>query len=292
MVFMSVVLPAPLRPTTPYRRPRRSSSVVSFSKRWPPPYIIRRLVTCTNAPPSASDLGPLSTSSATPSKTLSSTAFSPKAASAEPSEVSSRFSATGRSSSSIALSAAALVGVSMQHERTTTLMYSASGPGKSAAAISLSTRSVRSLPLAGGGSSTSTSFRSTPLTPRSPGCANMMPSTPSSSSALSTSPSAISPAETSSAKHAEAASPCTFFPEAFAVRRTCNKACIISPLAFGPLCSRSFQSRVAIRRNSASLSVLAMKMEDSNRCLWRTDKASNDRKSCPNLTASPNRSHK
>mmetsp|Transcript_72125 Transcript_72125/g.220830 ORF Transcript_72125/g.220830 Transcript_72125/m.220830 type:complete len:422 (+) Transcript_72125:527-1792(+) len=229
-----------------------------------------------------------------PSNTSSSNVLMPKASMALPAASNAFFSAIGLSSSSMAASAAARVHVSRQHELTTTRTYSRSGPGtfSSAAKVRLA-RSASAWPRrCGGGDASSASFTSAPSTPRSPACAKIMPSTRSRGVTFSKSSAVTSPAPTSSDRHASAASVSPLRPESFSVRTTCKSSGKISPLAFGPLCNRSFHSKDAMRRSSDNLSERAMKIDDNNKWRCRTDNASNDRKSCPNFTASASFSHK
>mmetsp|Transcript_115016 Transcript_115016/g.245651 ORF Transcript_115016/g.245651 Transcript_115016/m.245651 type:complete len:256 (+) Transcript_115016:1809-2576(+) len=250
IVFIKVVFPAPLRPTTPYRRPFRNSSVVSLSSMWPPPYIMRKFSTCTSASESLSSC-PDFFSSATPSKTRSIRGPNPKAPMVEPLSFNAFASASGRNSSSMDASASALVLDSTQHEMRTVSTYWRKGEGTTAPAISCVMRSRKSCARMTG-RAVAASGCASGVASASPGCPRPKRRPPDAErgSADSKASMVTSLELMSSFKQRSADSARVLSSESFRARRIDKTKVRISALALGPLWSFSFQSNAAMRRTS------------------------------------------
>mmetsp|Transcript_91956 Transcript_91956/g.268918 ORF Transcript_91956/g.268918 Transcript_91956/m.268918 type:complete len:348 (+) Transcript_91956:1419-2462(+) len=257
MVLMRVVLPTPLRPTTPYRWPFRSSSTVSFSRTLPPPYMSMRLSTLTSAsaaalpscwPPVPVAIG----ASSMPSKTCS---RRPDRVQLVRSWATSPCFASGLSSTSSDDFAAVKPLASRQHERTTASTYLLSGLGMEVSRKSFLARfPITSLRAMGAGGTASASTAAAAAAAASLGSLAPKPR----GSAVSSSDTSPSSPVFSSAKQLSAAETRAGWPEAFRPFSTLKSVGMISAFAFCCDCTRSFHSSVAFLLTPGFSSVLAM----------------------------------
>mmetsp|Transcript_97405 Transcript_97405/g.275442 ORF Transcript_97405/g.275442 Transcript_97405/m.275442 type:complete len:283 (-) Transcript_97405:1736-2584(-) len=169
---------------------------------------------------------------------------------------------------------------SRQQESTTAWTYLWMGPGSGTEGSSSWTRVLRSSMRDGGGAGVASADTSTEAPPSASGVTKGSGSTPSSVS------SCTSPELLSSAKHAFAAATRTGLPEPLSSFKCWRSWGNISAFAFGPDCTRSFHSSVALRRTEGLGSVLAMYMDERSARRWDVGIDSTVVKSCPNFTAS------